>query len=103
MFKLRTVSESWNSWHHNNSRIGFLKIYLKNSPSSVSSNEEICHLMEQGQIMEAAIASTQLVKDDTPTMEPLEHEFKNEKTEVVHLDNEIGKITSISIITHKSQ
>ena len=29
--------------------------------------------MEQGQIMEAAIASTQLVKDDTPTMEPLEH------------------------------
>ena len=59
--------------------------------------------MEQGQIMEAAIASTQLVKDDTPTMEPLEHEFKNENPEVVNLDNEIGKITSISIITHKSQ
>ena len=49
--------------------------------------------MEQGQIMEAAIASTQLVKDDTPTMEPLEHEFKNENTEVVDLNNEIGKIT----------
>ena len=55
--------------------------------------------MEQGQIMEAAIASTQLVKDDTPTMEPLEHELKNENTEVVDLNNEIiGKITFISHI-----
>ena len=54
--------------------------------------------MEQGQIMEAAIASTQLVKDDTPTMEPLEHELKNENTEVVDLNNEKGKITFISHI-----
>ena len=41
----------------------FLNFFATTSPSSMSSNEEIGQLMDQGQIMEAAIASTQLGPD----------------------------------------
>ena len=67
----------------------FLNFFATTSPSSVSSNEEIGILMDQGQIMEAAIASTQFVKDDTPTMEPFYSvKSTNEKeVEIVSSEN----------------
>ena len=40
------------------------------SPSSLNSDEDIGQLMDQGQIMEAAMATTKIAKDLTPVLEP---------------------------------
>ena len=66
----------------------FLNFFATTSPSSVSSYEEIGILMDQGQIMEAAIASTQFVKDDTPTIEPFSVKTNEDENEIVESNTE---------------
>ena len=66
----------------------FLNFFATTSPSSVSSNEEIGILMDQGQIMEAAIASTQFVKDETPTIEPFSVKSNEDENEIVDSTSE---------------
>ena len=66
----------------------FLNFFATTSPSSVSSNEEIGILMDQGQIMEAAIASTQFVKDDTPTIEPFSVKTNEDENGIVESNTE---------------
>ena len=53
-----------------NSQI-FLNFFATlSSPSSLNSDEDIGQLMDQGQIMEAAMATTKLANDQTPILEP---------------------------------
>ena len=80
-----------------NSQI-FLNFFATTSPSSMSSNEEIGNLMDQGQIMEAAIASTQLVRDKTPTLEPI---FDPEMVESEETLNNHGDTNNLDEVDQK--
>ena len=80
-----------------NSQI-FLNFFATTSPSSMSSNEEIGNLMDQGQIMEAAIASTQLVRDKTPTLEPI---FDPEIVESEETLNDHGGTNNLDDVDQK--
>lgn len=65
------------------------------SPSSLNSDEDIGQLMDQGQIMEATIASTKLGEDNTPVIEPEQSQSEVVRDEDEFMPNYLNEAANV--------